>query len=174
MMRTLADEARAPKYAHVERERRWLVRDDARPEEGAFRCLLIEDRYIDGTRMRLRRMTDVATGERSLKLGKKYEADDVFARPTVTAYLSETEYEALAGLPGHDLVKRRYELEADGLSYSVDRFEGALAGLCLTEIEVDDDAALRALDAPSWAGREVSHETNYQGGMLALHGLVQE
>jgi CYTH domain-containing protein len=174
MMRTLADEALAPKYAHVERERRWLVRADATPEERAFRCLLIEDRYIHGTRMRLRRMTDVATGQQSLKLGKKYEAGDVLARPTVTAYLSDDEYRLLATLPAHALVKRRYELETEGLHYNVDRFEGALAWLRLSEIEMEDDAALRALEAPSWAGREVSHDERYQGGMLALHGRTQE
>ena len=173
-MRTLADEARTPKYAHAERERRWLVQADANPEAEAERCILIEDRYIDGTRMRLRRMTDMATGEQSLKLNKKYKADDPLARPVVTAYLSEAEYALLAGLPAHVLVKRRYEVTAGAGHWSIDRFEGALTGLRLAEIEMADDAGLRALDAPVWAAREVSRDTVYQGGSLALHGIPQE
>ena len=55
-MRTGTDEAERPKYAHVERERRWLV-DAARwPVHNAVGHVLIEDLYIDGTVLRLRRM----------------------------------------------------------------------------------------------------------------------
>jgi CYTH domain-containing protein len=173
-MRTLLDETREAKYAHVERERRWLVRPGAAPERAALRCLLIEDRYIEATRFRLRRMTDIATGECALKLGKKYEADDPLARPMVTAYLSEAEYAVFAALPALPLIKRRYTVAEDGLHFNVDLFGGALTGLVLTEIEQDDDVALRALSAPSWAGREVSHDPHYQGGALARHGIPEE
>jgi CYTH domain-containing protein len=173
-MRTLADEGRAPKYAHVERERRWLVLPGVEPEHEALRCLLIEDRYIENTRLRLRRMTDMATGEFALKLGKKYEADDPLARPMVTAYLTADEYAVFAALPAQSLSKRRYTVAEAGLYFNVDRFEGALAGLALTEIEQEHDAALRALTAPSWAGREVSHDLQYQGGALARHGIPEE
>ena len=61
MMRSGADEAAAPKYAHVERERRWLI-DPARLPALSAEYVLIEDRYLSGTRMRLRRMTDCADG----------------------------------------------------------------------------------------------------------------
>ncbi|OWK31886.1 hypothetical protein [Sphingomonas mucosissima] len=67
MMRTGADEARSPKYSHIERERRWLI-DPARLPALPSAHLLIEDHYISGTRMRLRRMTDSASGQVALKL----------------------------------------------------------------------------------------------------------
>lgn len=62
-MRTGDDEAASPKYAHIERERRFLV-DSGRlpPLDRARAAVRIEDRYIDGTRLRLRRMTDVTSG----------------------------------------------------------------------------------------------------------------
>ncbi len=174
LLRTMADEARTPKYAHVERERRWLVRADATPENAATRCIRIEDRSIDGTRLRLRRMTDLATGECALKLTRKYESADPLARPIVTAYLDAADYAALTALPARTLVKRRYAVRSGAHLYGLDRFEGALASLALAEIELADDDTLRALEAPRWTVRDVSHESRYEGGSLARNGLPQE
>ena len=172
-MRTGADEARSPKYAHIERERRWLI-DPAHGGVAATDHVLIEDRYITGTRMRLRRMTDSASGRAALKLTKKYDAADPLARPIVTAYLDEAEFALLAGLPGVMIVKRRFDLVCGGLAYSLDRFDGPLAGLVLAEIEWPDDAELRDLPAPPGAIREVSDDPRYQGGSLVASGIPKE
>lgn len=172
-MRTGADEARSPKYAHIERERRWVM-DSARLPALSAAHVLIEDRYISGTRMRLRRMIDSASGRAALKLTKKYDAADPLARPIVTAYLDEAEFALLAGLPGVMIVKRRFDLVAGGITYSIDRFEGALAGLTLAEIEWPDDAGLRDLPAPPGAIREVSDDPRYQGGSLVASGIPKE
>lgn len=168
-LRTGEDEARAPKYAHVERERRWLIDPAAVHAPDAGAAILIEDRYVTGTRMRLRRMRD-ADGREALKLTKKYDADDPLARAIVTTYLTAAEYDLLAALPAVPLVKRRYPLIADGREYSLDVFEGALAGLVLAEIEWPDDAGLRTLPPPPGAVREVSDDPRYQGGALVTWG----
>lgn len=170
-MRGGSDEALSPKYAHIERERRWLVKHDARSSLLALSPTLIEDRYIDGTRMRLRRMTNEATGDQSLKLTKKYDAADVLARPIVTSYLTDTEYQVMLALPAKPLSKHRFHVEDAGREFSVDVFLGPLTGLELVEIEWDDDQELRALTPPSWAGREVSDDFQFQGGWLAANGL---
>lgn len=167
MMRTGVDEAQAPKYAHIERERRWLVDSKLLPDISGLSYVLIEDHYISNTRMRLRRMTDSETGAQSLKLTKKYECDDPLARPIVTAYLTVEEFAALAKLPAAALVKRRYKVDG----FSIDRFEGALSGLELAEIEWPDDAGLRGLQPPAWAVAEVSDNPRYQGASLAINGL---
>jgi hypothetical protein len=57
---------------------------------------LIEDRYLDGTRMRLRRMSRPELNETKWKLTKKYECEDPSARPIVSSYLTESEYRVLA------------------------------------------------------------------------------
>jgi CYTH domain-containing protein len=171
-MRTGADEAEAPKYAHLERERRWRVNPARRPSLPEA-SLLVEDRYIDETRLRLRRVTEMATGRKALKLTKKYEADDPLARPIVTAYLTDAEYAVFESLPARGLAKQRYHVKEGEHGFILDCFLGPLAGLELTEIECADDAGLRALLPPLWAGREVSHDPRYQGGMLALHGLPE-
>jgi CYTH domain-containing protein len=173
-MRALADELLSPKYAHIERERRWLVDRRARPPLDGLPFVAIEDRYIRGTRLRLRRMADAATGEQSLKLTKKYDCDDALARPIVTVYLGEAEYALLATLDADPLAKRRYRVAEDGVEWSLDVFSGPLDGLELLESEAADGAALVALRPPSWAIREVSADPRYEGGTLAAHGPPKE
>ncbi len=171
-MRASREEVAAPKYAHIERERRWLVATEALTPVGAY--VAIQDRYITGTRLRLRAMTDSVTGDVALKLTKKYEAVDPRARPIVTAYLTPSEFEIFASIPAKVLAKRRYQVDDAGRDFSVDVFTGGLSGLVLAEIEWPDDAGLLALIAPLWAGREVSDEVRYQGGSLAALGIPGE
>ncbi|HEY6816012.1 MAG TPA: hypothetical protein VI168_10775 [Croceibacterium sp.] len=173
-IRGLDSETGEPKYARLELERRWLVGQAARPPlEGAW-TTLIEDRYIDGTRMRLRRMSRPDLGEVKWKLTKKYECADPAARPIVTSYLTEGEYELLAALPAHPLRKVRHHLLLDALWWSLDLFEGALAGLEVVEIEAADEAALAALVPPVWAAKEVTRDPRYQCGSLAQTNLIPE
>jgi CYTH domain-containing protein len=160
------DEVRQPTYAKFERERRWLVDPGKRPSLDGAQVIRIEDRYIIGTRMRLRRMDD-DTGRTAYKLSRKYEAVDPKARMIVTAYLTGGEYAVFAALPAAVLVKQRYKLARDGLVFNLDLFEGALAGLELTEIEMPDEDSLLALGAPDWAGAEVTDDPAFQGGNLA-------
>ena len=174
LMRTAQDEQQSPKYSHFERERRWLVAADKVPTRGGQAGVLIEDRYICGTRIRLRRMTDEATGAVSLKLTKKYDAADPRTRAIVTAYLTEAEYAVFAGLSANELSKRRYKADWRGLAFSVDVFAGSHAGLVLAEIEMDDHDSLCALAPPDWAGREVTDDEAFQGGNLAASGLVPQ
>lgn len=173
-MRNAATEAANPKYAAIERERRWLIDPDRRPPLDRLRQVLIEDRYLTGTRCRLRRVTDVATGETTAKLTRKYDAPDPLARPIVTAYLDDAEYALFATLPALTLTKRRYAVVHDGVTWSIDRYEGPLAGLETAEIEWPDDAGLRALVPPDWFGRDVSTDPRYQGASLALYGIPEE
>ena len=173
-MRGLDDELCDPKYAKIELERRWLVDPAARPSLTAVPSTLIEDRYIDGTRMRLRVMLRPDSGETKWKLTKKYDAPDPAARPIVTTYLTQAEFDLLQTLPAHALVKRRYHLHLDGREWSVDLFEGALAGLEIIECEAADRADLDALVPPEWALREVTRSRHWQGGALAVGQVIPE
>jgi CYTH domain-containing protein len=163
-----------PKYARLELERRWLV-DPARrpPLDGCF-STLIEDRYLRGSRMRLRRMSRADLGEVKWKLTKKYECEDARSRPITTIYLSEREYDLYRTLPADELVKRRYHLEFGGRWWSVDLLEGRLAGLELIECEAEERASLDALVPPDWALREITDLPQWQGGALAQTQAIPE
>ena len=172
--RGLDTEAGEPKYARVEFERRWLVERAACPPLDGAWMTLIEDRYIDGTRLRLRQMRRPDLGETKWKLTKKYECKDPSARPIVSSYLTEGEYAVVSALPARMLTKRRYHLPIDGRMWSLDVFEGALAGLVLVEVEETDAAALAALVPPVWATKEVTHDPRYQCGSLAQSNTIPE
>ncbi len=164
----------SPKYAHIERERRWRVDAAHCPDLSGLDDVLIEDRYIIGTRLRLRRATPSTGAAAVLKLTKKYEAADPLARPIVTAYLSPEEFAVFAVLPATSLTKRRHTLpRADG-GFSVDVFLGPLAGLRLAELECRDDETLRAIVSPAWAMYEVSDNPRYHGSALATAGLPED
>ena len=167
-------ETGSPKYARIEYERRWLVDPAKRPALDGRYTTLIEDRYIDSARLRLRRMTRADFGEIKWKLTKKYDCADPAARPIVTFYLSEREYDLLLALPAHVLVKRRHHLQLAGRWWSLDVFEGKLAGLELLECEVEDRLTLDALHPPDWVLREVTDLAQWQCGALARAGAVPE
>ena len=172
-MRSSDDEARSPKYAHLERERRWLVDPAKSALIETTDAIAITDHYIIGTRLRLRRM-EIEGMVPSFKLTRKYDCADPLARPIVTAYLTAAEFDVFALLPTHVIQKRRFLVCEAGHDFSLDRFDGALAGLELAEIEMANDTGLRNLADPSWAVRDVSNDLRYQGGTLVVNGIPRE
>lgn len=155
-----------PKYAKLENERRFLVDAAALPDLAGLPFRRIEDRYITGTRLRLRSMTDSVTGARELKFCKKYEGEDPVSGPITNLYLSEAEYAVLAALPARTIAKRRYRLDHGCRGFGVDVFEGELAGLMLCEAEAETREAIVALAFPPWAAREVTADRFFTGGNL--------
>lgn len=72
---------------------------------------------------------------------------------------------------GRRIVKRRYLVPAaDGLTFEVDVYEEALAGLIVAEVEFPDDATAGAFASPDWLGREVTDDPRWKNRSLALHG----
>ena len=143
----------AGRYAHPERERRFRL--DALPP-GLDDGLQIVDRYITGTRLRLRQVSD---GEVTVyKLGQKVrtEPSDPSSVMMTNIYLSDEEYAVFHGLPARELRKTRYRVGA----FAIDRFHDALEGLVLAETE--DEHAV-----PPFEAEDVSRDDRYSGGQLA-------
>ena len=112
-------------------------------------------------------MTSFDSGTPVFKLCKKYPRHDPLSGPIVNIYLSAAEYELLAELPGSWLRKRRHHLLDPASPWRVDLFEGALAGLVVSEVEQTDLDALRAMAAPTWAVREITADPFFAGDNLA-------
>ena len=139
------------KYAIIERERRFLCR--TMPPGDVVKVARIRDRYIDGTRLRLREMKQ--SDGVFYKLTQKIPED----QRLTTIYLSRAEYDVFAQLPAHTLAKTRHSIPPFG----VDVFEGELAGLLIAEAELDDDDAMARLPRPPW-GVEVTNDVRFTGG----------
>src|SRR4051812_2939775 len=106
-----------PKYALLELERRFLVREELLPDLSALPCKVVEDRYLDAGRMRLRKITPKGGGAVIYKLCKKYGMTGACAEPITNIYLTEAEYVSVRCLPGRDLMKRRYRYDYLGVRF---------------------------------------------------------
>jgi CYTH domain-containing protein len=167
----IADALGFPKrqYFVVERERRWLCRDF--PRSSILQSFTVNDRYVDGARLRLREMRPLGDGPALLRLTRKADVDSR-TRLITSIYLPEDEFAVLSAvLPGARLMKVRHRLEAPpGVVLSVDEFQGELAGLVLFEAEFQTNEERDAFEAPSFAAREVTEDARYCGGHLVRHG----
>lgn len=156
------------KYAQFELERRWLLDRLPEPLQNSPEYQLIEDRYINGTPLRLRRMSDASGEVTALKLTQKYQAPDqtAYATTITNFYLDEASYALLETLPAKILLKRRYKLQDGRFHFSIDQFSGPLDGLILAEIEQPDMDSLLAILHPTCALREVTEDPRFNGGNL--------
>ncbi len=129
----------------------------------------IHDRYVIGTRLRLRRVDPLAGGAPQYKLGQKDTPDPtaLWRMRHTSIYLSRAEYDVLAALPAHLLDKRRYTLELGGVRYGIDVFDGRLSGLVLAEVGADSEDELARYAVPEFAVAEVSDDRRFTGGALA-------
>ena len=144
-----------------------LVNPEFLPDLSVCPCFMIEDRYLDAGRLRLRKATPLGSDETVYKLCKKYGPITAYEEPIVNIYLSAGEYEALRLLPGRDLRKRRYKYDYQGRTFSIDEHSGALSGLYLCEIESISTADLLTVTFPPFAVRDVAGEAAYSGAGLA-------
>lgn len=157
--------AQAPlpgRYAQVERERRFLLA--VAPTEGVLRRRQITDRYILGTRLRLRRVCDLVDGTCELKFTQKVPAAGPgHVQGLITnIYLSPAEYDLLATLPAAVLSKTRLNLPSLG----IDVFDPPLHGLVLAEAEFETDEQARAYRPPLEPVAEVTADARFTGGSL--------
>jgi CYTH domain-containing protein len=150
------------RYAHIEREQRWLLAelpvDRREPVD-------ILDRYLTGTRLRLRRMQ---SGQKIVwKLCQKVRAHD--DSPEVVKltniYLSEEEYSVFHDLHAMVLSKTRWHFGSGGHALSADAFHGVLEGLILAECELGDREERHR--SPSSAVADVTSDDRFSGGALA-------
>jgi CYTH domain-containing protein len=155
------------KYTRVEYERRFLVspqsdwRSFAEPYSKTF-----EDKYLREARLRLRIQTDSDTGRRIIKLTKKFEAASPYFQRIGRILLSQAEYDLLYVLEGDNLGKIRHYHNHLGRIFSIDVFEGELAGLILCETEAEGLDELMSAVPPHYARLEVTEDAFFTGGSL--------
>ncbi|MEO6392230.1 MAG: hypothetical protein ABIP75_10290 [Pyrinomonadaceae bacterium] len=156
------------KYARVERERRFLLNNLPEGLTRASEHVQIWDNYITATRMRLRKIRLLPSGQYIAKLTQKYAPDPAdFSRTVITnIYLSAAEYEVFSLFEGNEIRKNRYPYQHEGRKYSIDVFVGPLWGLILAETEFATDAEMAAFTSPDFAALEVTNDEMFTGGKL--------
>ena len=149
------------KYAVVERERRYLLA--TLPTELFSGTDEILDRYLTGTRLRLREVR-TADGTVVRKLGHKVRLGEGPGEVACTNfYLDDAEWALLVQLPARRLHKKRHLIRRDGWVVAVDEHED---GTLVAEID-DGDAPSDRI--PDWLDvvDEVTSDEAWTGSRLA-------
>ena len=154
------------KYSQPEIERRWLVKLTRLPSFADVRCREIEDKYINGGRLRLRVIREQGV-ETKFKLGKKYGFVGMAPENVVSIYLDEAEYNTLSLLPGVIARKSRYTLTGG----SIDVYEYPALSHAIFEVEFNSEEAEASFIPPAFAGEEITRKSNYSGYSLASQTL---
>src|SRR5690554_2471329 len=120
------------KYAIVERERRYVL---ASLPEGVNSTKEIVDRYVTGTRLRLREVRE-SDGTVIRKLAHKVRLGEGPAEVACTNfYLNDEEWALLIAMPATLLRKRRHIVSRDGMLVAIDEHED---GTLIAEIDDRD------------------------------------
>ena len=156
------------KYARVERERRYLLRD---LPEGLTRVdphLQITDNYITGTRLRIRKVREPRTNKWTVKFTQKLTPNPAdLSRTIITnTYLNALEAETLSVFNSNEIRKNRYYFDYEGRKFSVDMFLGVLFGLVLAEVGFETDEELDSYPTPPFALADVTNNPTFTGGRL--------
>ena len=159
----------ASKYARIERERRYLLRDLPEGMTRADPHLQITDNYMTGSRLRLRKVREPRTNKWTVKFTQKFALDPEDLSHTIitNTYLNALEAEVLSSIfNSNEIRKNRYPYEFEGHKFAVDMFLGDLFGLVLAEISFETDEELDNFPQPPFALADVTNEPFFIGGSL--------
>jgi CYTH domain-containing protein len=160
--------AEAAKYSRIEYARRFLVSPDSDWKRFAeLYSKRHEDKYLNGTRLRLRIMTDSDSDRQLIKLTKKYESGSSYFRQIITTLLSPDEYRVFDALEGKRVEKIRYYHHYKNRVFSIDVFENELNGLLICETEQPTLEDLMSAEPPPYARIEVTEDESFTGANLA-------
>lgn len=158
------------KYALIERERRYLLRDLPDGITRADPHLQITDNYMTGSRLRLRKVREPRTNKWTVKFTQKFAPDprDLSRTVITNIYLNALEAEVLSAVfNSNEIRKNRYAFEFEGRRFSADMFLGDLFGLVLAEVSFSTDEELEQFTKPSFALAEITNEELFSGGRLS-------
>ena len=158
------------KYAVVERERRWLL--SSVPDLAGAEVALVTDRYVTGSRLRLREVSS-ADGTTVRKLNHKVRlGPDASEVASTSVYLDDAEWALLLDLDAAVLRKRRHRVAVAGRWVAVDVLAGACEGIVLAEVD-GGDAVPADLPATWPVLAEVTLDEAFTGAGLAAASREQ-
>jgi CYTH domain-containing protein len=93
------------------------------------------------------------------------------SRTEVEVVITDEDVGALWPLTlGRRIEKTRYRVAVGAVTADVDVYEGALAGLCIVEVEFPSLNDAHSFEPASWFGKEVTGDAKWSNASLAEHG----
>ena len=159
------------RYTRVEYERRFLVAAAADWRASAMTgASRIDDKYLHGTRLRLRIVREAPSLDRVIKLTKKAASPSPYFRTISRILLSADEQRIFDALGGDRLTKTRHRCAHLGRVFAIDVFDGHLDGLILCEVEAASLDDLMQARPPAFVQREVTDDAFFDGANLSRIG----
>ena len=153
-------------------ERKWLVDRDKIPydlEKDADKYELTQTYLNFSPEVRVRNISNKRY-IMAIKTGLTEKKG--LAREETQYDITKEEYEhLLTKQEGETIYKTRYQIKIDGRTYAFDFFHEQLDGLTYLEIEFPSEDEANAFEAPSWLGKDVTNDINYQNQKLAQNGI---
>lgn len=154
------------KTAQLELHRLFLI--DALPEPLSLASshLQILDRYIEGTRMRLRRVRDPSSNQSTWILQQRFVSLNGSETRLAEIHLNAQEYALFERFGGPEIRKNRYFHEFDRVGMAFDLYLGPLHGLMMARAEFETRENVDDFETPGFAIIEVTEEPFFSGENL--------
>lgn len=155
------------KYGKFEFERSFLLANSCLDDLEVVRSKVILDKYITGTRLRLRKVME--GGVQKFKLTKKEELEPkkVGVLKINTLYLTREEFELQAALAGVEIEKCRHIVRANNYDIGIDEISVGGNIIYLAEVEFATEEEMRGFVFPLSYQMEVTGMLEYNGNELA-------
>ena len=160
--------AKREKYARVERERRFLLRELPAGLTRADPHLQLFDNYITNTRLRLRKVRVPETREWIWKLTQKFAPDPADLSRTSSPpsiFRAQSMRRSRSSRPTR-FARTVTLTNTTGAQYAIDVFLGALHGLILAETDFANDQEMRDFQPPPFIAFDVTGDEMFTGGNL--------
>ena len=156
------------KTAESELYRLFLIEGLPEPLTPASAHLQVFDNYIEGTRLRLRKVRDPYSNTWTYALQQHIYAHDGETGPAKMAelHLNDLEYGVFEGLEGNEIRKNRYYHEYDQVSFTFDVYLGRLFGLNTARVDFDSERVMEEFVSPPFAIFEVTGDPFFRGDDL--------
>ena len=148
-------------------QRRFLIDTLPEPITAASGHLQILDRYIAGTRLRLRQVRIPGTDQYTRMLQQRIVLPNEIEIKLAEIHLNDIEYSIFESIERSEVRKNRYFHEFDQIPMAFDVYLGQLQGLklALAEFETLDEA--ERMSMPEFSSHEVTHHPSFIGENLA-------
>jgi len=154
------------KYSRYEYERSYLLSDVPKFFE-KIETKQITDKYVEGTRIRLRKV--LSNEEEIYKLTKKEaltpEKKGVLKINTIR--LSKDEYEIMNALKGFIVKKKRTIIGVNKVRIGIDEIRLKSEILYIAEIEFKDEVTMNSFEMPLNYEREITSDKHINGYKIA-------
>jgi len=155
------------KYGKYEYERTYLLESNWLLNKKIKRTKKIRDKYIKGTKLRLRETRE--NNETKFKLTKKEKLNP--AKKGVlkinTLYLTKEEFDKIDILEGFEIEKERHILQINQVRIGIDKIMLKGKSLFIAEVEFETEFEMNSFFMPFSYIMEITGNQNYNGFEIA-------